>query len=179
MIPKTALFFHLVAMWCAIHRLTTRVSAFSSHSTASRLHRPSGVALRLSTTTPAAPLAVVPRVKACDATDATEGPVLVKGWVRTLRKQKEVAFVQINDGSNLGGIQCVVPLSEIDEETKKGRCLNIQPGMESSYVLMLADITFVLSPIRARQSFHRLRCGRRRSTCQVTRRKASRRSVRQ
>lgn len=119
MIPKTFIFFHLVAMWSAIYRSTTRVSAFQS--AAIRYNRPS-VALRLSSTTPeAAPLTIIPRVKACDATEATEGPVLIKGWVRTLRKQKEVAFVQINDGSNLNGIQCVVPLSAIDEDTKKGK----------------------------------------------------------
>ena len=123
MIPKTFILFQLVAMWCAIHRLTTRVSAFSFNSAAtSRRYNVQPIALRLSSSTSeATPLAVIPRVKASDATDASEGPVLIKGWVRTLRKQKEVAFVQINDGSNLGGIQCVIPLGEIDEDTKKGR----------------------------------------------------------
>lgn len=119
MIPKNFVFFHLVAMWCAVHRLTTRVSAFSFNSAARHYNRPAVVLRLSSSTSEAAPLALIPRVKACDATDASEGPVLIKGWVRTLRKQKEVAFVQINDGSNLGGIQCVVPLSEIDEDTKK------------------------------------------------------------
>lgn len=144
MIPKTFIFFHLVAMWCAVHRLTTRVSAFSFNSAARHYNRPA-VALRLSSSTSeAAPLALIPRVKACDATDASEGPVLIKGWVRTLRKQKEVAFVQINDGSNLGGIQCVVPLSEIDEDTKKG-------GLQKEDCekgIMVGDLlTFFISPL--------------------------------
>jgi len=34
--------------------------------------------------------------------------VTVKGWVRTFRDQKRFAFVNVNDGSNLGGIQVVV-----------------------------------------------------------------------
>jgi len=45
-------------------------------------------------------------------------PVLIKGWVRTVRKQKTLAFVEINDGSNLKGVQCVLSLDEIDDDTK-------------------------------------------------------------
>ena len=63
---------------------------------------------------------IIPRVKAADATAPTDGPVLVKGWVRTVRKQKTLAFVEVNDGSNMGGIQCVLSFDGIDEETKKG-----------------------------------------------------------
>lgn len=33
--------------------------------------------------------------------------VEVKGWVRTLRVQKNVAFIQVNDGSTLSGLQAV------------------------------------------------------------------------
>jgi len=61
---------------------------------------------------------VVPRVKAAEANKPSDGPVTVKGWVRTLRKQKTLAFVEVNDGSNLGGIQCVLPFDSIDEATK-------------------------------------------------------------
>lgn len=132
MISKSFAFFQVVAMWCAVHRLSVRVSAFSFNSAARRFNninhnnvpKAAIAALQMSSSTGSAstpPIAVIPRVKACDATDASEGPVLIKGWVRTVRKQKEVAFVQINDGSNLGGIQCVVPLKDIDDDTKKGR----------------------------------------------------------
>ncbi|CAG9463467.1 unnamed protein product [Pedinophyceae sp. YPF-701] len=34
--------------------------------------------------------------------------VLVKGWVRTLRDQSKFAFLSINDGSNMAGIQAVI-----------------------------------------------------------------------
>jgi len=33
--------------------------------------------------------------------------VTVKGWVRTVRDQKKFAFIEVNDGSTLSGIQAV------------------------------------------------------------------------
>lgn len=57
------------------------------------------------------------RVKTADATPSDE-VVSVKGWVRTVRKQKTLAFVEVNDGSSLSGIQCVMPFDSIDEETR-------------------------------------------------------------
>eukprot|EP00934_Nitzschia_sp_Nitz4_P003564 Nitzschia sp. Nitz4//scaffold59_size112058//62906//64825//NITZ4_004111-RA/size112058-snap-gene-0.84-mRNA-1//-1//CDS//3329555129//3554//frame0 len=62
---------------------------------------------------------IIPRVKTVAATEPSEGPVMVKGWVRTVRKQKTLAFVEVNDGSNMAGIQCVVPFSDIDEASKQ------------------------------------------------------------
>jgi asparaginyl-tRNA synthetase len=74
-----------------------------------------------SVVTPTVVPAVIPRVKAVDATEPTSGnPVLIKGWVRTVRKQKTLAFVEVNDGSNLGGIQCVLSFDDMDDETKQG-----------------------------------------------------------
>lgn len=64
---------------------------------------------------------ILPRIKAVDATKPTDGPVLVKGWVRTVRKQKTLAFVEVNDGSNMGGIQCVLSFDIIDEDSKAGK----------------------------------------------------------
>ena len=59
----------------------------------------------------------IKRVKTADATPSDE-VVSVKGWVRTVRKQKTLAFVEVNDGSSLSGIQCVMPFDSIDEETR-------------------------------------------------------------
>lgn len=68
----------------------------------------------------AAVTSAAPRVKTVNAVKPTDGsPVAVKGWVRTLRKQKTVAFVEVNDGSNLAGIQCVVSFDVVDEATVK------------------------------------------------------------
>jgi asparaginyl-tRNA synthetase len=60
---------------------------------------------------------IAPRIKTVNAKEPTDGPVTVKGWVRTLRKQKTLAFVEVNDGSNLAGIQCVIPFDAVDETT--------------------------------------------------------------
>jgi asparaginyl-tRNA synthetase len=34
--------------------------------------------------------------------------VEVKGWVRTVRAQKTVAFLEVNDGSSVGGLQVIL-----------------------------------------------------------------------
>mmetsp|Transcript_1877 Transcript_1877/g.4351 ORF Transcript_1877/g.4351 Transcript_1877/m.4351 type:complete len:613 (-) Transcript_1877:185-2023(-) len=83
---------------------------------------PQSLGLRMSTTTSASDATttatVLPRVKAADAASPSDGPVLVKGWVRTVRKQKTLAFVEVNDGSNISGLQCVLSFDVIDDETK-------------------------------------------------------------
>ncbi len=42
--------------------------------------------------------------------------ILVKGWVRTKRGSKNVAFVALNDGSTINNVQIVCDLSIIDEK---------------------------------------------------------------
>ena len=53
----------------------------------------------------------------------------VKGWVRTKRGNKNVAFIALNDGSNINNIQIVVDLSNFDEDLMKrittGACLSV------------------------------------------------------
>jgi len=55
--------------------------------------------------------------------------VLVKGWVRTRRGNKQVAFIALNDGSIIHNIQVVVDLAKFDEETLKpittGACIAV------------------------------------------------------
>jgi hypothetical protein len=63
---------------------------------------------------------IMKRVKTIDAVPSPE-TVAIKGWVRTVRKQKTLAFVEVNDGSTLSGIQCVLPFDELDEDSKAGR----------------------------------------------------------
>ena len=41
--------------------------------------------------------------------------VLAKGWVRTKRGNKSIAFIALNDGSTINNIQVVVELSSFDE----------------------------------------------------------------
>ena len=47
-------------------------------------------------------------IKAILARDAAGGDVTVMGWARAVRAQKQVLFIQVNDGSCLGNLQLVV-----------------------------------------------------------------------
>ena len=55
--------------------------------------------------------------------------VLVKGWVRTRRGNKNVQFIALNDGSIVHSIQIVVELNSISEELLKpvttGSCIAV------------------------------------------------------
>ncbi|HJA98463.1 MAG TPA: asparagine--tRNA ligase [Candidatus Alistipes avicola] len=67
---------------------------------------------------------------------ATGDQVVVKGWVRTKRGNKNVAFIALNDGSCVANIQVVVDLSKFDEELLRkvttGACLRVDgPLVES------------------------------------------------
>ena len=44
--------------------------------------------------------------------DAVDCDVTVKGWVRTKRGNKNVAFIALNDGSCVASIQVVVELAK-------------------------------------------------------------------
>lgn len=79
--------------------------------------RPNGLSTSALSMSTAADVKIMKRVKTVDAVPSEE-EVVVKGWVRTVRKQKTLAFVEVNDGSSLSGIQCVLPFDQIDDESK-------------------------------------------------------------
>ncbi len=62
--------------------------------------------------------------------------VVVKGWVRTKRGNKNVAFIALNDGSCMRNIQVVVDLQKISEESLKpittGACLRVDGRLVAS-----------------------------------------------
>ena len=55
--------------------------------------------------------------------------VNVRGWVRTRRSSKQVAFVALNDGSTINNVQVVIDVDKFDEELVKqfttGACLSV------------------------------------------------------
>jgi asparaginyl-tRNA synthetase len=57
------------------------------------------------------------------------GEVLVKGWVRTKRGNKNVVFISLNDGSTINNLQIVADATHFDENTLKdittGACLSV------------------------------------------------------
>jgi asparaginyl-tRNA synthetase len=45
-------------------------------------------------------------------------PIFIKGWIRTLRSQKDVSFINVNDGSNLKGLQIVIATQILNDQHK-------------------------------------------------------------
>ena len=62
--------------------------------------------------------------------------ITVKGWVRTKRGNKNVAFIALNDGSCVANIQVVVDFANIDEAELKavttGACLRVDGKLVAS-----------------------------------------------
>jgi len=74
----------------------------------------------------------------------------VKGWVRTKRGNKNVAFIAINDGSTIHNIQAVADLSKVNEDLLKlvttGACISVtgalvaSQGSGQSVELLVSDL---------------------------------------
>ena len=76
------------------------------------------------------------RTKIVDAFGQTETEILVKGWVRTRRGNKNVNFIALNDGSTINNIQVVVDLEKFSEELLKpittGACIAVEGRLVAS-----------------------------------------------
>ena len=60
------------------------------------------------------------KVKELLASPAVGSEVLVKGWVRTKRGNRNIAFIALNDGSTIKNIQIVADVSRFGEDFLKG-----------------------------------------------------------
>ncbi|MGD0753580.1 MAG: asparagine--tRNA ligase [Bacteroidales bacterium] len=62
--------------------------------------------------------------------------VLVKGWVRTKRGNKNILFIALNDGSTINNIQVVVETASFDEnllkEISTGACIAVKGKLNES-----------------------------------------------
>ena len=62
--------------------------------------------------------------------------VLAKGWVRTKRGNKNVAFIALNDGSTINNIQIVADVAKFEEELLKrittGACIAVTGDLVES-----------------------------------------------
>ncbi|MBQ8545125.1 MAG: asparagine--tRNA ligase [Alistipes sp.] len=67
---------------------------------------------------------------------AKDCDITVKGWVRTKRGNKNVAFIALNDGSCVANIQIVVDLASFDEDKLKavttGACIRVDGKLVES-----------------------------------------------
>ena len=62
--------------------------------------------------------------------------VNVKGWVRTKRGSKQVAFIALNDGSTINNVQVVVDVAKFDDEMLRqittGACISVNGELAAS-----------------------------------------------
>ncbi|MBC7921395.1 MAG: asparagine--tRNA ligase [Ferruginibacter sp.] len=76
------------------------------------------------------------KIKELLQTPATGQEVNVKGWVRTKREGKNVAFIAINDGSTIHNIQAVADVQLLGEDALKlvttGACLSVTGQLVAS-----------------------------------------------
>lgn len=79
--------------------------------------------------------------------------IIVKGWIRTIRNQKKISFIEINDGSSFTGIQVVVD-EDIDSYSEisklsTGSAIEINGkivkslGKNQKYEIQVKDIKLV------------------------------------
>ena len=79
----------------------------------------------------------IKRTKVKDLLKTAPGvEVLAKGWVRTKRGNKEVAFIALNDGSTINNIQIVVDKTKTDEnilsKVTTGACIGVTGALVES-----------------------------------------------
>src|SRR5690554_2521002 len=78
------------------------------------------------------------RIKVKDLLQSSEygKEVLAKGWVRTKRGNKNVAFIALNDGSTIHNIQIVADIANFDEAILKristGACIGVHGKLVES-----------------------------------------------
>jgi asparaginyl-tRNA synthetase len=69
------------------------------------------------------------KVKELLTSPVTGKDVLVKGWVRTKRGNRDIAFIALNDGSTINNIQIVANIASFDEDLLKdistGACIGV------------------------------------------------------
>jgi asparaginyl-tRNA synthetase len=76
------------------------------------------------------------RIKDVLAAGTAGGEICVRGWARTVRRSREVAFIALNDGSCFASLQVVLPpeLENFDEVARcgTGACLEIEGELTAS-----------------------------------------------
>ena len=85
--------------------------------------------------------------------DFADKQVVVRGWVRTKRSSKNVAFINLNDGSTINTMQAVLPVEHVDfekiEKIHTGTSLEIEgliiesQGSGQRYELQVEHLTIL------------------------------------
>ncbi|KAI8082713.1 asparaginyl-tRNA synthetase [Halteromyces radiatus] len=72
--------------------------------------------------------------------------VTIRGWIRSVRQQKQLSFATINDGSTLKGIQAILNDDQPIHKLSTGTCVELQgilatsPGKEQSMELQVNKV---------------------------------------
>ena len=93
-------------------------SSFSSSSASSPPPSSSPSSSSSSSSSPPLPRLRVREIQEAEPADVVGKEILLKGWVRTLRAQKALAFVEVNDGSSRQGLQAVYSVDNIADGVK-------------------------------------------------------------
>jgi asparaginyl-tRNA synthetase len=76
------------------------------------------------------------KIKELLTSSTTGSEILVKGWVRTKRGNKNIVFIALNDGSTINNIQIVVDAASFDENLLKdittGSCISVKGKLVES-----------------------------------------------
>ncbi|AHH05317.1 Asparagine--tRNA ligase [Borrelia miyamotoi] len=67
-----------------------------------------------------------------------DSKITIKGWIRTKRSNGKISFVEINDGSNIKGIQAIIDKEEIQFEAKKLKKLTTGTSISLTGILILS-----------------------------------------
>lgn len=91
------------------------------------------------------------KIKTLLSSGVAGSDVLIKGWVRTKRGNKQVAFIALNDGSTINNIQVVGEIDKFDEALLKsittGACIAVEgilvesPASEQAFEIQATSIT--------------------------------------
>ena len=66
--------------------------------------------------------------------------ITVNGWVQTVRSQKDLTFIKLNDGSNAGGVQLIVD-SNLEEKSANTNEINIGSSLRATGLLVKSPAT--------------------------------------
>ena len=85
------------------------------------------------------------RIREALAAPSAGGLYVVKGWVRTVRAGKEVAFIALNDGSCLANLQVVVDQGAANH----AEVCRLGTGAALAYIMAIATFTLAFFIIRS------------------------------
>jgi len=73
-------------------------------------------------------MTLLPTIKQLLAMEPIGQEVTIRGWVRTKRETKQSTFIEVNDGSCLSNIQCVVESTLLENEALKSTLARMATG---------------------------------------------------